>query len=365
MEHAPPWFRERSDLSCSDPLPPEADVVIVGGGLAGCAVASFLGSTRTLVLEARPFLADGIAGRGHGLVLEGLADAPGRLTAALGDAGAGEVFRFGQENAALASALGVFQTTLLRFSMGETEIGGLGDDMAALDRLGINTYSGDGGPLALGPARTQGTEGWVEPLDLVRKLRPASFRTGIRVQAIDDGLVVRTDRGTVRAETVVIAAGHSAVEPWLADKLFPVRMQMVAITKRCAAFSAQFGHLYGRPYDGGGVVGGARWATQHLEEGETDDTVVEPRVHARLEAFVREWFPDAEITHAWSAIATHTCDGLPIVGPIPGRGRVIACTGWGGLDCSFALRAARAVADGILTGKAAGVPRTFEPSRLV
>jgi glycine/D-amino acid oxidase-like deaminating enzyme len=298
-------------------------------------------------------------------VLEGLADSPGRLAAALGDAGAREVFRFGQENAALASSLGVFRTPLLRYSMGETEIGGLGDDMAALDRLVINTYSGDGGPLALGPARTQGTEGWIEPLEAVRKLRPASFRTGVRVHGIDDGLVVHTDRGTVKAETVVIAAGHTAVEPWLADKLFPVRMQMVAITKRCPAFSAQFGHLYGRPFDGGGIVGGARWATPHLEEGETDDTVVEPRVHSALERFVREWFPGAEITHAWSAIATHTCDGLPIVGPIPGRGRVIACTGWGGLDCSFALRAARAVADGILTGKAAGVPRSFEPSRLV
>ncbi len=365
MEHVPPWFHERSDLSCTDPLPAEADVVVVGGGLAGVAVASYLGATRTLVLEARPFLADGIAGRGHGLVLEGLADAPGRLTAALGDARALEVFRFAQENAALASSLGVFQTPLLRFAMGETEIGALGDDMAALDRLGINTYSGDGGTLALGPARTQGTEGWVEPLALVRKLLPRSFRTGVRVQSIDDGLVVRTNRGAVRAESVVIAAGHGAVEPWLADKLFPVRMQMVAITKRCPAFTAQFGHLYGRPMNGGGVIGGARWATPHLEEGETDDTVVEPRVHAALERFVHEWFPDAEITHAWSAIATHTCDGLPIVGPIPGRGRVIACTGWGGLDSSFALRAARAVADGILTGKAAGVPRTFEPSRLV
>ena len=58
-------------------------------------------------------------------MLEGLADAPGRLAAALGDPGAGELFRFGQENAALASSLGAFQTPLLRFSMGETEIGGL------------------------------------------------------------------------------------------------------------------------------------------------------------------------------------------------------------------------------------------------
>src|SRR4029453_19094435 len=92
MEHAPPWFRERSDLSCTDPLPAQADVVIVGGGLAGCAVAHFLGATRTLVLEARPFLADGIAGRGHGLVLEGLADAPGRLAGAPGGPGGGRSF---------------------------------------------------------------------------------------------------------------------------------------------------------------------------------------------------------------------------------------------------------------------------------
>jgi glycine/D-amino acid oxidase-like deaminating enzyme len=362
MEHAPPWFRERNDLSCTDPLPAQADVVIVGGGLAGVAIASYLGATRTLVLEARRFLADGIAGRGHGLVLEGMADAPGRLTAALGDGGAREVFRFGEENRALVEATGAFQGGLLRFAMGDTEIGGLGEDVHALDRLDIRTHPGDGGTLALGPARVQGTEGWVEPLALVRALRPPTFRTNVRVRAIDE-MVVRTDRGDVRAETIVIAAGHSAgaIEPWLRDKLFPVRMQAVAIDAELPAFSAQFGYLYGRP----GTIGGARWATPHLEEGEIDDTVVEPRVHAAIERFAHEWFPDAEITHAWSTIATHTCDGLPIVGPIPGRGRVIACTGWGGLDCSFALRAARAVADGILTGKAAGVPRTFEPSRLV
>jgi len=208
----------------------------------------------------------------------------------------------------------------------------------------------------------QGTEGWVEPLALVRALRPPSFRTSVRVHAIDE-MIVRTDHGDVRAETVVIAAGHEsgAIEPWLRDKLFSVRMQAVAVDASLPAFSAQFGYLYGRP----GMVGGARWATPHLEEGESDDTVVEPHVHAAIERFAREWFPGVEITHAWSTIATHTCDGLPIVGPIPGRGRVIACTGWGGLDCSFALRAARAVADGILTGKAVGVPRTFEPSRLV
>jgi glycine/D-amino acid oxidase-like deaminating enzyme len=361
MEHAPPPFRERADLARTDSLPAHADVVIVGGGLAGLAVASYLGSTRTLVLEARPFLADGISGRGHGLVLEALADAPGRLAAALGDDGLRALVRFMEENRALVEATGTFRPGVLRYAMGETETGGLGDDVAALDRVGIRTSPGDGGTLALGPARTQGREGWVEPLELVRRFVPREFRTGVRVRAIDDGMTVRTDRGDVRAETVVIAAGHEAIEPWLADKLFPVRTQMVAIDRAGPAFSAQFGYLHGRP----GAIGGARWATPHLEEGETDDTVVEPRVHAALERFVREWFPDAAITHAWSAIATHSCDGLPIVGPIPGRGRVVACAGWGGLDCSLALRAARAVADGILTGKDAGVPRSLSPTRLV
>ncbi len=368
MDKAPPWFGERNDLSCGDPLPDAADVVVIGGGLAGLAVASFLGSVDTLVLEARSHLADGFSGRGPGLVLEGLADAPGRLVAALGDAQARELFQFCRENATLLGS--AFHPGLLRYAMGQTEIGGLGDDMAALDRLGIPTYSGDGGTLALGPARDQGTEGWVEPLELVRGLLPVPFRTGARVDAIEesgDRFAVRSSRGTVLAETVVLAGGHSlgAIEPWLAGKVFPVRMQMVAITRASPAFSAQFGHLYGRPYAGGAVVGGARWATPHLEEGETDDTVVEAHVHERLVAFVREWFPGADVTHAWSTIATHACDGLPIVGPIPGRGRVVACTGWGGLDHSFALRAARAVADGILTGKAAGVPRAFSPSRLV
>ena len=103
----------------------------------------------TVVLEARPYLADGFSGRGPGLVLEGLADSPGRLLAALGDEQARELFQFCRENASLLGS--AFHRGLLRFAMGQTEIGGLGDDMAALDRLGIATSSGDGGTLALGP----------------------------------------------------------------------------------------------------------------------------------------------------------------------------------------------------------------------
>src|SRR5690349_20149852 len=97
----PPWFDARADLVRAGELPDRADVVVVGGGRAGLGVAAFLAErgVDVCVLEARSHLLDGASGRGPGLVLSGLAEAPHRLAEALGEEGARGVYRFTQENA--------------------------------------------------------------------------------------------------------------------------------------------------------------------------------------------------------------------------------------------------------------------------
>ena len=62
---------------------------------------------------------------------------------------------------------------------------------------------------------------------------------------------------------------------------------------------------------------------------------------------------------------TFSCDGLPIIGPIPGRPRFIACTAFNGRQYGLGLRAGKAVSQGILTGRAEGVPSIFKTGRFV
>ena len=113
-------------------------------------------------------------------------------------------------------------------------------------------------------------------------------------------------------------------------------------------------------------ISGCRWATPHLEMGETDDTVISEAVDARLSGFLHQHWPalsQASVTHRWTAIMTLTCDGLPSLGPLPGRPRIISCGGFGAYGASFALRAAQAVVDGIMTGESPGVPECFTTRR--
>jgi glycine/D-amino acid oxidase-like deaminating enzyme len=53
---------------------------------------------------------------------------------------------------------------------------------------------------------------------------------------------------------------------------------------------------------------------------------------------------------AVARIVTHTCDGLPFVGPIPGDPRRVACTGMLGVGPALAVACADQVAEGLLFG---------------
>jgi glycine/D-amino acid oxidase-like deaminating enzyme len=190
---------------------------------------------------------------------------------------------------------------------------------------------------------------------------------------VREGVRVRVGDRDVVADAVVLAAEawSPAVHEYFEDKITPVREHGL-ITAPTAlplyeGIRGQHGWFAARVDVGGRLVArGARWATPHMEVGERDETP-SPKVIERLEALVRARFPSVAavpVVDRWAWIEAATCDGLPIVGPIPGSARFVSCVGFGG-SAGMAVRAARAVADGLLGGRAPGVPASFGADRFV
>ena len=383
---------DRVLMARPDPLPAAVEVAVVGGGLAGLAVARRLARAGVQVhlLEARSDLALGGTGRDSGLVLPGTHDHAGRLADAVGAADAAKLLTWsaralsharglGATGGALEVAWSIDEAADLAAGIETLRAAGLAPvpwDLDPLQRVGWPAGTGLPGAALFTPQA-----GVIEPRVALAQLwadaraAGATASTRARVTGIDSGPVLHLDDGrAVSCDAVVLCAGWqmTAFEAFFGDKLYPVRHQhqlRVGGPALPVGLSTQGGYLTARPRPGGGmVVSGARWATQHLEAGETDDTVVQVQVSAAQDRFVAQrlalWAPHPVVAR-WTSIATHTCDNLPLVGPIPGRPSLLVCAGWNGRPWAWALAGAQAVCDGLLTGRAHGVPARVSPRRFL
>lgn len=69
------------------------------------------------------------------------------------------------------------------------------------------------------------------------------------------------------------------------------------------------------------------------------------RKHAALRAMLQTFWPRArgDIAFAWSGAFGQTEDGLPLIGPVPGRRRMFAAYGYGGNGITFSFLASRMI----------------------
>ncbi|WP_282692521.1 FAD-dependent oxidoreductase [Streptomyces sp. CC208A] len=204
-------------------LPAGADVVVVGAGITGAAVAHHLArrGASVVVLEQAPGPSAGATGRSGGMVrafdpdpvvaelaLAGLAAYrdPGRWAS-----GRAPLHVVGAVTAAAPAEEAAFRAAAERIN------GALGTTAhvvaGAAEAAGIR--------LASGVALVEPEAGWVAPAEVTAdwlaqaSANGAVVRCGVRVRAVEargGRPVVRTDAGTVRAGAVV-----SAVGPWAAD----------------------------------------------------------------------------------------------------------------------------------------------------
>jgi glycine/D-amino acid oxidase-like deaminating enzyme len=367
------------------PLPEEADVVVLGAGLAGAATARFLaeGGIDVVVVDPEPARVDPL---GH--VELGAVEQPHRTVASLGSQ-ADPLFQFARHGADLLEADGLLDRCGgLWVAMEEGEAKEIPRSVASLTVLGeraeawnMDKVEGhlDGGHM--GPGLFLPRDGRVDPVQVRRRWLDAAPSVrwvegwGEPVQDADhDGVVVAVGDRRIRAEVLVIAAGHRSValDPALEGRLMPVRDQWLRTAPVDRALPlGRAGHgwtAWQQDAQGRLWVSGARWASPHLEVGETDVSAggeVVQRIHGRLEAFLRDRLQvSAAIEARGARVFTQSPDGLPLIGPLPGDRRTVVAVGFGPSPVAWSVAAARSIADGILEGGGA-VPRCLESRRLV
>ncbi len=408
--HPSLWVREADELNPPDrPLPDHADVVVIGGGVAGVCTALELirGGVSVALLEAGT-IASRASGRNDGQVLLGLGEHYNRIVGQFGAEQARMLWSFIHENNRLVKenveSLGLDAALVqgggLRLAETEHEAHEFHEAAEAMRAEDLPFVLHDEASLREKLPPAVGFHGAMElPGEAV--IQPARFVRAIARAAIDAGADVREqcpvasiegdagsfkvsleDGRAMKASMVVhcTSALGAAIEDtrFLKTHVFPFRGQIIAtdplepaLTEGFGpyAMSSNFCYEYFRMHESRFVVGGMRWSVKGEEQGTLDDNVINPTISANLTNWVHEHFPTLRETpfpHAWTGIMAGTSDGLPLLGALPGRPGVFVNAAFNGYGLSFAWLAGRTVAQQILTG-AGEHPATalFAPRRFI
>lgn len=349
-----------------------ADVVIVGGGIAGisCAEALVRDGAAVIVLE-RDRLAAGASGRNAGFVLGGVAESYAAACRRYGPDRASRIFRTTFANRALIrAAIADCGISCDDRWAGSDQVAG---DEAEWDEIRASAaeLATQGVPVRLDPAGRRATfpdDGCLDPVRFVRGLAAAAAAQGARIHeataatSVRPG-VVRTARGRVTAGSVVLCTG--AYTAHLApSRIRPVRGQMLATAPVAPGrlprpTYAHRGYRYWRQTAEGCVlVGGWRDLATGTEVGEDDGT--SPVIQGALDAWLRAEGITAPVTHRWGGTMEFSHDGLPYIGRRADG--LFGCGGFTGHGNGFAMSAGAILAALVRTGRHADAD-LFEPER--
>lgn len=322
------------------------DVVVVGGGVMGCALARRLAGRGlgVVVLERAIPGAEASSAAGGILAPHAEAGGPGPLL----DAGRASLARYPAFADALREASGI-DVAFRRcgvvhaafddagVALHDAMVAGLAAAGAAVER--IDAAAATTRWPWLGRARDAlwlGDEAVVDNRRLVEALRVAAERAGARfltghtvhgvALAGDRAVGVDTDRGRVAGGAVVLCAGAwtSRVPEAARLGIRPIRGQMLAVKAPSPPFSPVVfaaGRGYLVPRDDGRVLVGS------TAEDVGFDKAVTPAGLRHLGALVETVAPtlaDAPVVEVWSGFRPCSPDGLPAIGRLGPDGLWVA-----------------------------------------
>lgn len=364
-------------------LPSTVDVVIVGATLAGWSAGQVLAAAGTDVLVvgvSEPQQADPVTdGIGH--YTRGLPEHPWRLVAAIGPTRTSQLYQLSRDMSASwnpsspAPHLCTDPRDLEECRRSVEALNAIGIPAELLDAHSAQTLSGSS--RFLGGMTVPGEVSLPSPAHPVSHAASLAVSAGVRSALSDSVPSIGQDEGgafvnigghRVAADAIIIAENHriQPVVHWFADKLIPVRETVIALDRTGPPISgrSQFGYVrWNRTPDGVLKLAGCRWTSNHMEVGETEPVPSEAARDALLR-FAHDHLqlqPQGEVRCS-ARIFTATCDGLPILGPMPGDPTLTVCTGFQGFDLALSLECARGVARGLLSGRS-NLPEWLSPAR--
>ena len=339
-------------------LPAKADVLVIGGGIAGVSLLWHLSARRIdAVLVERHHLAWGASGRNAGFLLAGVASSYAEAVQAYGRSRAREIWEVTNENhdrmieAARGQDVGHRRLGTAILPVDDSERALLIESEHLLVEDGFE-------------ARWDGTrlvnprDGEVDPSAMVaalaRQSRTGAIREGVDVTSLtarrSDVLVVAGDDP---CEAGIVILATNAYTPQLVPsvKIQPTRAQMIATGPESSRITdmpvySNFGYRYWRQLPAGQVLVGG-WRDTSLETEKTYEDEPTPEIQERLDRAARDLGAKAEVTHRWAGTMGFTESGLPMKGPLEGMPNVYICAGFTGHGMGFAFMTAKQVAESI------------------
>jgi sarcosine oxidase, subunit beta len=374
------------------PIPSRADVVVIGGGVAGCSVAYQLSKRgRQVALVEMRGICSGASGRNGGMTGGGssmhtrVGQAVYRLTsenlrlvreelpAELGEdfslrmTGSVDIATTGEQWEHLETTVRALQTAGVEAELLDRQQ--LRDLMPVADSVLGARYSRNGGHL------------W--PFSLVYALANGARRHGATIHPWTPALEVlesngavtgvRTSRGTIETGTVVIAT--NAWTPTLLTDLpdgavVPARGQIL-VTQPVGpvlplTFGTNFDKEYGRQTATGQLLcGGFRRLDEDEGLGHYEEKVSLP-VISGIAGCLAGIFPKVShlrVVRAWAGIMGFTADGLPLIGAYASARGMFVTAGYNGGGFSWACAAGKAIAQLIVDGHSDFDLGPFDPDR--
>jgi glycine/D-amino acid oxidase-like deaminating enzyme len=350
------------------------EVVVIGGGVTGCACALTLAQAglRVRLFEGRR-VAGGASGRNGGFALRGLAISYPEARERFGSSAAKALWRFTERSVDRMAELAgdaLRRVGSLRLA-DDDELGSLRAEYDALREDGIAAEWVDDLPEPLNrtfrSAILHPGDGALQPARWVRRLAAHAVAAGAEI--VEETRVESLDE--IDADHIVIATdGYtSGLLPELDRAIEPIRGQVI-VTEPLAE------NRYPRPHyarhgfdywqqtpDGRLVLGGRR--DKSIESEFTNEEALTEPIQAELEAFATELIgEEPRIEHRWAGIFGSTKDQLPLVGRVPGRDGVWVSVGYSGHGNVMGLGCGELVAQAIL-GSPAPELEYFDPARLI
>jgi gamma-glutamylputrescine oxidase len=337
-------------------LPDKADVLIIGGGIAGTSLLWHLGHRRIdAVLVEREHIAWGASGRNAGFLLAGVASSYAEAVGVYGREKAREVWEITNENhdrmveAARGQQVG-------HHRLGSAIVPSDDEERALL--IQSEQLLREDGFIAHwdGKRLVNPRDGEIDPSAMVaalaRQARSGAIREGVGVTALRSrahDVVVTAGEAECEAGVVILATNGYTCQLVPEVKIQPTRAQMLATTPQSRRLVdvpvySKFGYRYWRQLAGGEILIGG-WRDTALETEKTFDDEPTPEIQEHLDRASRELGATGEVTHRWAGTMGFTESGLPMAGPLEGMPNVYICAGFTGHGMGFAFMTAKRVAE--------------------